>query len=92
MDESVFTSWTNELRQVKHTKPSTDIMSAIAGKVDEWYTVQRKCLMFDGVSIDVKKHFMGSMDGTMINNVKGRPVWRDLPVVTQEEAKKDSIT
>jgi hypothetical protein len=54
------------------------------------YRVQRKWLVFDGVPSDPKQHFMGTMDGTEINGVKGRPEWCDLPIVSETEAQTPS--
>lgn len=73
---------TNELRGVIRDGVAQDVM----------FRIQRKWLVFHGVPTDPKRHCMGSMDGTMINGVVGRPVWRDLSTVTEADVAAELST
>ncbi len=87
---------TDELRVVTRVLPPSNVFEEFMGGGEAARTVvvkvQRKWLIFDGIPSDPKRHFMGSMDGTMINRVVGRPVWRDLPSVTEAEAQPEGLT
>ncbi len=67
-------------------RPTDDLRQVlVVTTTDRHYRVQRKWLVFDGLATDTPM-VMGTMDGTMVNGVAGRSVWRDLPIITEAEA------
>ena len=95
---------TDELRQVLHErrKPLSDAATTnVVWAVEScYYTVQRKWLVENGLPYSPPMNgrpdtewdeFMGIIDGrAMWQPMKEE--WRTLPIVTEEEARKDSQT
>ncbi len=100
MSNPLYEKPTDELRQVRHTRTPADIMSAFMGKVDEWYTIQRRWVESYGESYllctGLKPHrdtdiaLSWNMDST--EWVQTREVWRDLSTVTEAEARETPAT
>ena len=93
---------TDELRQVLHERRKPTDGGAIVHWVVEscWHSVQRKWLIENGLPYSPPMNgrpdsehdiFMGIINGRAMWQPM-RPEWRDLPTVTEEEARKDSKT
>lgn len=80
---------TTEFRQVKkpirELVPGDRILPGHYRIVGYEMTIQRMWLTFEGVSSDSKQHYMGLFDGRMVNRVEGKPEWRDIPTVLEED-------